>query len=69
MTKNIGARLEHCDGCDRVTKNVGVIRAGSEKGRSNVTVTKNAGAGQSRVRARSEQNMIHDKGAANQYNV
>ena len=43
-----------------VTKNVGDVGAGSEISRSNVTVTKNLGAGRSRVGARLEQNMIHD---------
>ena len=61
MTKNVGARSEHHDGRDRVTKNVRDVGAGSEKSQSNVTVTKNIGAGWSRVGARSEQNMIHDR--------
>ena len=60
VTKNIGARSEQGQNIVTVTKNVGDIGAGSEKSRSNVTVTKNVGAGRSRVRARSEQNMIHD---------
>ena len=45
VTKNVrdvGARSKHCDS----EKNIG---AGSEKGRSNVTVTKNIGAGRIRI--------------------
>ena len=73
MTKNVGARSEDRDGRDRVTKNIGDIRARSEQGRNIVTVTKNVGdvgAGSEKswsnvtvtknVGARSEQNMIHD---------
>ena len=41
MTKNFGARSEHRDGCDRVTKNIGDIRARSEQCQSIVTVAKN----------------------------
>ena len=43
VTKNIGVRSEHHDGCDRVTKNVEDVRARSEQGRNIVTVTKNVG--------------------------
>ena len=57
---DIGARSEQGRNIVTVTKNVGDIGAGSEICWSNVTVTKNLGAGRSRVRARSEQNMIHD---------
>ena len=55
-----GVRSEQGRNIVTVTKNVGDVGAGSEKSWSNVTVTKNIGAGQSRVRVRSEQNMIHD---------
>ena len=49
MTKNFGARSEHRDGCDRVTKNVGDVGARSEQGRNIVTVTKNVGAGSEKL--------------------
>ena len=51
MTKNVGARSEHCDGCDRVTKNVRDVRARSEQGWNIVTVTKNVGAGSEKSRS------------------
>ena len=50
MTKNVGARSEHCDVRDRVTKNIGDVGARSEQGQNIVTVTKNVGD----VRAGSE---------------
>ena len=43
MTKNIGVRSEHHDGCDRVTKNIGDVGARSEQGQNIVTVTKKVG--------------------------
>ena len=43
MTKNVGARSDHHDGRDRVTKNIGDVRARSEQGQNIVTVTKNIG--------------------------
>ena len=43
MTKNVGARSEHHDGRERVTKNVRDVGARSEQGQSIVTVTKNVG--------------------------
>ena len=51
------ARSEHCEGCDRVTKNIGNVGARSEQGQNIVTVTKNIGA-------RSEQNVIYDRCSA-----
>ena len=71
MTKNVGVRSEHRDGRDRVTKNVGARSEHCDsdqkhrRHRSRVRdkseqCDKNLGAGRSRVKARLEQNMIHD---------
>ena len=51
MTKNVGARLEHHDGHDRVTKNIRDVRARSEQGQNIVTVTENVGAGSEKSRS------------------